>query len=230
MKQEWETTQSWVAYFDILGFKAIVEDAAQHDAKLQILKETLDETVEELKNDVEAQKEYVDFQFYVDTFIIHSKSEKINDYPSLVRISKKFIHRCIIKRLPARGAISYGELIFGHNRKILLGKAFLESYKYGEDQNWVGLILTPSASSRLIECNLNPARHGFINRDIPMRKFSIFDDEIYAYRFINGSTNFKCPLLHFLKEMLAKAPQEEEKVKYKNTIGFMERHYTVHTS
>jgi hypothetical protein len=226
MEQEWETTQSWIAYFDILGFKSMIEYENESIA-LQVLKSKIDEVINKLEEDIDSKDERVDFQFYADTFIIYSKSEKINDYPLLVRVSKNFINNCIYEKLPVRGAISYGELIFGHRRKIILGKAFLESYVYGEDQNWIGLILTPSASCQLLQHDLIPTRHGFINKDIPMRRFSIFEDKIYAYRFINGSTNFNCSLLPHLNEMLQKAPQRE-KVKFLNTIKFIEKHYPIH--
>jgi hypothetical protein len=219
-EQQWETNQAWIAHFDILGFKSMIEHEDQSLA-LELLKSKLDDVIVKLKREIESKAEHIDFQFYADTFIIYSKSENIHDYSLLIRACKNFTNNCIYKRLPVRGAISYGEMIFGHNRKIIIGSAFLESYVYGEDQNWIGLILTPSASSRVIEDNSSPARHGFINRDIPMRKFSIFEDKIYAYTFIkgmNGSTNLKCPLLPILNEMLQKAPQRE-KVKFVNTIS-----------
>jgi len=226
MELQWETSQSWIAHFDVLGFKSMIEHEDQA-LEMEILKNTLDEVIEDLKNEIESKNEHVDFQFYADTFIIYSKSKEVKDYPLLVRAAKNFINKCIYNGLPVRGAISYGELILGHNRKIIIGSAFLESYAYGEDQNWIGLILTPSASSHLMKNNLLPIRHGFINRDIPMRKFSKFEDKIYAYRFINGSTNFECPLIPILEEMLKQAP-EKEKVKYVNTINFIKKHYTVH--
>ena len=145
------------------------------------------------------------------------KGNSNNWLPGVSPCIEEFYNTCIYKRLPIRGAISHGELIFGHDNKILMGKAFLESYEYGEDQNWIGLILTPSASMKLKSINLDPLRHGFINRDIPLRKFSIFDENVYAYRFIK------------LKEMLQKA-SGKEKVKYLNTIKFIDKHYIVHST
>lgn len=204
-EQQWKTNQAWIAHFDILGFKSMIEHKDQSLA-IELLKRKLDAVIVKLKSEIESKDEHIDFQFYADTFMIYSKTEKLNDLPLLIRACKNFINKCIYKKLPVRGAISYGEMIFGHNRKIIIGSAFLESYVYGEDQNWIGLILTPSASSRLIDHNLLPTRNGFINRDIPMRKFSIFEDKVYAYRFINGSTNYECPLLPILNEMLQKAP------------------------
>ena len=230
MNREWVTSQAWIAYFDILGFKSIINHE-KNSLTLEIFKKTLTEVIDDLKEDVSEFETNIGYLFYADTFIIYSKSKEINDYPALMLNSKKFITNCILKRLAIRGAISFGEveeLISSHN-KILIGKAFLESHLYNEDQNWLGLILCPSASQKLKKVGLDPIRHGFINRDIPMRKYSIFDDRIYAYRFINGSTNFECPMLRILEEMKHYAPKEE-KVKYENTIMFIKKYYTVHKS
>lgn len=218
MEDNWISYEAWVANFDILGFKSIIEHKDQ-SFELQLLKRKLDEVIKKLNNEIVQKIEYVDYQHYSDTFIIYSKSKEVSDYLPFIRICKNFIVNCFYKRLPIRGAISYGELVFGHRKKVLIGKAFLESYVYGEDQNWLGLILSPSASSKLISHNLDPLRHGFINKDIPMRAYSIFDREIYAYRFIEHKT----PLLPILKEMFSKTPGKE-KVKYKNTIEFIEKH------
>lgn len=222
------TYPAWIAHFDILGFKSII-DNDNGSLTLAILQSSINEIIDDLRRDVSEFEESVDYLFYADTFLIYSKSERVNDYPGFIRVSKNFITRCICKLIPVRGAISYGELTFGHDKKILMGRAFLESYVYGEDQNWLGLILTPSATNKLKEHDLQPIRHGFINRDIPMRKHSIFDEEIYAYFFINGSTDFQCPLLPILREMMQHSPKAE-KIKYLNTIKFIERHYKVHTN
>lgn len=227
MNQEWTKYQAWIAHFDILGFKAII-DNDNDSLTLAILQSSIDEIVDDLRKNVSEFEESVDYLFYADTFLIYSKSERVNDYPGFIRVSKNFITRCIYKRIPVRGAVSYGELTFGHGRKILMGRAFLESHVYGEDQNWLGLILTPSATSKLKEHDLQSIKNGFVNRDIPMRKYSIFDEEIYAYSFINGSTNFQCQLLPILREMMQRAPKAE-KIKYLNTIKFIERHYKIHT-
>ena len=228
MDISWDTIETWIAHFDILGFKSRINYDDQ-SLLLEIFKSSIDEAITKLEKDVNHFHDVIEYISYADTFIIYSKSTETTGYPELVRASKNFINTCIYKRLPIRGAISHGELILGHDNKILMGKAFLESYEYGEDQNWIGLLLSPSASMKLKSINLDPIRHGFINHDIPLRRFSIFDKNVYAYRFINGSTNYTCPLLPVLNEMLQKAP-DKEKVKYMNTIRFIEKYYTVHSS
>lgn len=226
MNSQWMTYKAWIAHFDILGFKSILKNEID-SLEVEVVKSKLDEVIGELKKKVNDFEESIEYLFYADTFIIYSKSQKINNYPGLISASKTFIRKCIHKRLPVRGAVSFGEISFGHDKRILIGKAFLESYSYGEDQNWLGLILTPSASQELIENGLSPVRHGFVNQDIPLRIYSIFDKRVYAYSFINGSTNFDCPLLPAIKEMWQFAPSND-KVKFENTIKFIEKHYTVH--
>jgi hypothetical protein len=226
MLEKWETHETWIAHFDILGFKSMVDNEGK-SLQLASLKSKIDDVICKLEKEIANHEEFIDYQFYADTFIIYSKNDKVNDYPSLVRASKNFIINCIYKSLPVRGAISYGEVLFGHQKKIIIGKAFLEAYVYGEDQNWIGLILTPSASNQLKSHDLYPSRHGFINKDIPLRELDI--ESVFAYRYIDGSTNFECPLLPCLNEMQHFAP-ECEKQKYNNTIDFINKHYTVHKS
>lgn len=204
-------------------------NGSSQSLSIAVLQSQLNEIIEELKRDVEPKFGYVDFQFYADTFVIHTPSAKIDDYPLFLNVSKNFIKNCIYKKLPIRGAISHGEVVFGHNRKIIIGSAFLESHEFCEDQDWLGLIITPSAAKELISNGLEPLRHGFINKDIPMRKLSKDSNNIYAYKFINGSTNFKSPLLKYLIEMQKQAPAECRN-KYQNTIDFIEKYYPVHSA
>jgi len=221
----WTSRNAWIAHFDILGFKQLLENEGG-SLTIAVVKSKIDKAIEKLKKDVSNFDTEIDYLFFSDTFVIYSKTKRMNEYPGLISVAKSFINHCIYMKLPVRGAVSFGNVVFGHNNKILMGKAFLESHIYGEDQNWIGLLLTPSACEELEKNDLKPVRHGFTNRDIPMRKCK---GSVYAYIFINGSTNFNCPLLSPLSEMMAKAP-DDVKIKYENTISFIEKHYVVSKS
>jgi hypothetical protein len=222
MLEEWETHECWVAHFDILGFKSLLVHG-HRDPKTILSQIDIDEIIECTENMPALHREHIDYLFYADIFIFYSKSDRIQDYPSMLSVAQRFIRKCISIKLPVRGAISFGELIFGHDKRILMGKAFLESYEYGEDQNWLGLLLTPSASKKVREHSLTPLHHSYINRDIPLRRHSIFNEDVYAYTFCGGLSNFSCPLLSHLNEMLQTAPATE-KVKYENTIEFIKKY------
>ncbi len=221
MSDNWTESEAWVAYFDIWGFKSFSENE-------RIRK--IDDAIKRLKELTKEFEENLEYLFFADTLVIYSKSKKINDYPALITISKRFYHDSIYSSLPMRGAISYGEIKVGHDKRILMGKASFDSHEYCEGQKWLGMILTPSASLELKKHGLKPERHGFKNYDVPMDKVKReFDNPLYAYCFNHGGNNFssECPLLQPLREMMDEAKSSKDKEKYKRTIKFLEEHYSL---
>lgn len=229
MDQVWQTYEAWIAYFDILGFKEELKKTGEHNNYLRLLQCKIDEIIKYLQAEV-TEFQNVDCLFYADTFIFYSRSNENRNYAGIIHVATHFIERCLAIGIPLRGAISFGNIAVGYDKRCLIGKAFLDGHSYCEDQNWLGLILTPSASRQVKKIaneertNLDPAHHGFINRDIPLQKYSIFDDEIYAYTFCRGVKNFPCPYLEKLREMKLQSP-ENAKVKYENTMKFIEKYY-----
>lgn len=173
----------------------------------------------------------IDYLCYADTFILYSKSDENKNYPALQHAATHFMEKCIYKAIALRGAISFGEIAVGHDRRFIIGKAFLDSHRYAEDQNWLGLILTPRASAQLKEVKsdtmrsgIHPERSGFIYTKIPRREWSRLDEQVHAYTFCRGAFSFECPLLPKLREMQVQA-LEESKTKYENTIQFIEKYW-----
>jgi hypothetical protein len=219
MEQCWQWYDAWIAYFDLLGFKAMLRTLP-----ISILRQKVDEIVKDLHVEAKEFEKNVECLFYADTFVFYSKSELNKDYPGLLHVATHFMEKCIYKGIALRGAISFGEIAVGNDKRILIGSAFLDSHQYGEDQDWLGLILTPTASNRLKVAKLDPARHGFVYGEIPRKECTKSNDEVYAYSFCRGVANFQCPLLHTLKEMQFLSP-EDTKRKYENTIAFIEKHW-----
>jgi hypothetical protein len=143
-------------------------------------------------------------------------------YSTLLDAAKEFITRCIYIRIPLRGAISVGIVHLTDDGKTIIGKTFVEAYEYCEDQDWLGLIITPNAVAKAELYNLFPAKHGFTNKDIPMRKKEK-RDTIYAYTFCDGPSNFESPLLPILNEMKIRAEGEKNIAKYGRTIEFIKK-------
>lgn len=228
MKCNWINQESWIVHFDILGFQEAINRPGEHLA-IRVLQSKIDDVIEYLKLGLDDFHNRVGYILLSDTFLIYSKTSKVEEYPIIVSLAKRFINKCISIKLPVRGAVSFGEMIIGYDERIFMGKAFLESHQFGEDQNWLGLLLTPSATEELYRKELFPIRHGFVDKDIPLRKYAHLKNNVYAYTFINGSTNFQCPLLRPLEEMM-KFACDEVKPKYRNTINFIESYYRIHTS
>jgi len=120
--------------------------------------------------------------------------------------------------IPIRGAISVGSFMRSKDSRSFIGKAFLEAFEYAEDQNWLGLIITPTAIEKAKSYEVNPIllSHNFRSSSvIPMRKFK--DQYVEAYRFPD------CSEIHFqrLNEMKTRS-LEKYHHKYERTIRFIE--------
>lgn len=217
----WQSYNAWIAHFDLLGFKSKLETSPIH-----FLQSEVDGIVNDLQAEVKDFPSNVDYVLYADTFILYSKSSESKDYPALLHTATHFMEKCIYKGIALRGSISYGEIAVGNDKRTMIGRAFLDSYQYCEDQDWLGLILSPTASGQLAEMQIDPIRHGFIHEEIPWRKRSITNREVFAYSFCRGRSNFPCPLLQKLEEMEQLAP-EGAKLKYERTIRFIEKHWQI---
>ncbi len=141
----------WFAYFDQLGFKHNI---------LQFLKSSqndLDKFVyaeyQPILDSIEcALKTYqgkIIPWWFSDTFLFFSTDGSSQSFASLELAVRDFLTRITSKRLPFRGAISYGESYADMENKILVSQALIEAHEYAEKQNWIGLVLTPSARKQL---------------------------------------------------------------------------------
>ncbi len=219
---DWCEKNSWVAVFDILGFKEQIRQSGK-ELQRHLLKSKLDNLLKELEDEVRSlgKLEYVIFS---DTIVIFAPDLEPRSYPFFLLQCTKFIENSITIRLPVRGAISVGKSFISHSPVMLIGPSFLEAYEYCEDQNWIGLLLSPSATLELREAELEPQRHNFISddADIPLRKQA--KTNILAYRFQNGESNHESHLLPYLEEM-AHFAADKNKEKYWKTIDFIKKHY-----
>jgi len=223
----WEVHDAWVGVFDFLGFK---ERARRADDEFH--REWLTLGLRELISFIESSVDKlgkIHFQQISDTLVFYSPDLSTGGYGNFLGLCQHLAYKAINARLPLRGAISSGTLIAEQNRPIILGPAFVEAYEYCEGQDWVGLLMAPSATKRLRDNHLEPLHHHFVADDAIPLKGNVSPENVLAYRFQDGATNFDNPLLPVLEEMKAQAP-DNAKHKHHQTIDFIKRHhqYTPH--
>jgi hypothetical protein len=219
---KFERRETWVGVFDILGFKNIISNT-DNEYNLIYLESQLNDLFEAIDKTYLAHGNIEVFSFS-DTFIILTKDLDISSYPWFLLQCRELINRSIEIQLPLRGAISVGTIFESRDPLIFLGSPFVEAYEYAEDQDWIGLLLTPTATDMLRKCDLEPMHHDFIENpnDIPLRRKAKIG--VLAYRFQNGATNYETHLIHHLELMKAKAP-DIAKDKYTRTIEFIRKYY-----
>jgi hypothetical protein len=220
MKLSWNRRETWVGVFDILGFKNAITQV-EDDFHRIYLTSQIDDLLETFESDI-MQHGKLEFFAFSDTFVIFTQNLSPSSYPWFMLQCTETIKRSIEVRMPLRGAISVGIAYTSNVPPIVMGKAFVEAYEYAEDQDWIGLLLTPSATTKLREAGLEPLHHDFVEDELPLRKMP--KQNVLAYRFQNGCANFDSYLLPYLREMHQLAP-ENAKSKYQRTIDFIGKHY-----
>jgi hypothetical protein len=216
----WNRKDTWVCVFDILGFSNKINEACNDFSRLMLTSQ-LDDIFETLQSDImtHGELEYIAFS---DTITIFSPNLEVSSYPWFLLQCTSMIEKSIDVRLPMRGAISVGTAFACDTPPIIIGPSFLEAHEYCEDQDWVGLLLSPSATIRLKNEGIEPLHHDFVNDEIPLRNKE--KTNVMAYRFQNGSASFESPHLMPLGEMMSSAPNYAQH-KYQRTIEFIKKHY-----
>ena len=154
----------WVGYFDLLGVKKLLEQGnpisvfvAYHNA------------VEKLEvSGVNGWENIDGYAWFSDTFIVYTKDDTAESFHAIDTVLEWFIYFLITSNTPARGAISCDDFYADKTNNLFFGAALIEAYKYGEDQDWIGLILCPSADKELK--HLAQVPRNYKKEDIPFKK------------------------------------------------------------
>lgn len=213
--------ESWVVVYDILGFKNQIKKAEQ-ELPRHVLFNRLSKLIKYSKE--EANVAGFECILYADTFVFFAPDDEPISYSKLMLLSKQIITKSIYIRLPLCGAISVGPTYVAEGMPVFIGPAFLEAHEYCDAQDWIGLLLTPSATQRIRKAGLEPIRHDFVSRGICMKKTTLPIKDVLAYRFQNGAANFRSPLIRYLEEMEQLAPAYA-KGKLRRTIDFIDQNY-----
>ena len=220
---KWNTRNAWIASFDILGFKKLANVKGDTVAA-QLVMDDYEQVLQNLNeaSDLRALGS-VSYFWLSDTFVLFTENDSTGSYRLIQFASKRFIEECIYSGVPIRGAISVGSLVISDDHKSVMGDGFIDAFITGEDQDWLGLLLSKKAISHVRGLGLEPTKHDFVtSNDIPMRKLNAAD--VMAYRFQNGAANFESPLLHILESMRSAAGACYAG-KYERTVDFIKKHY-----
>jgi hypothetical protein len=210
-------TRRWFCYLDLLGFTRLVQSESI-DRILPLYERALRHAE---KGAVKRRAEGISYSWFSDTFIIFSRSDTAREFALLEQAGRFFFQELVRERIPVRGALSCGNLYSQLKRNVFIGEALIEAYTYGEGQDWIGFLLTPSAVQRLSEVELAAAERAFY-RPVPAEGVlkEGLNGPAYAFTFDNGRVQGRNIYLDALEEMRALAPARAVG-KYKRTIAFI---------
>ena len=146
--------RAMVTYFDILGWKkkstSIMEDPEGGYGRIISQYESILDDVAQYKIDTNAG-------WFSDTFLLYTHhffkvDERVyKEMAGLLTSSMMIFVRLMLEGYPVRGAIDIGDFYTTEyqdsneqGKKIYLGTALIDAYKYAENQDWAGISLTPN--------------------------------------------------------------------------------------
>jgi len=134
--------EGFVALLDVLGFSNMVA-GENAPTKIYEYQKYLEET---LADDHAEGVRYVAFS---DTIVITTHGDRPEHFLNLVRRCSGLLGFMLQKEIPLRGAIARGFYARGALQNsesvFVAGRAILDAYNFEKKQNWLGIMLAPSA-------------------------------------------------------------------------------------
>jgi len=208
----------WLGYFDLLGTRELIRSGDTF---------RVFSVYEKALREVRTSKLPIQRAWFSDTFLIYSQTDGASDFWAIDSISRWFVYFLIMADIPVRGAIASGDFYADDSSQVYFGEALVESYEFGEAQDWIGFLLCPSSVARLDALKM-PAnsRLNYAYAEIPFKK-SRPDRPSTLPACILGnwtvSRRGQNDLLDKLRLMKQKQPDRSIARKYENTIAFIER-------
>ena len=133
----------WVACFDLLGTRDLLARGEE---------ERVFEAYAAARDKLRRDRQLVNgvrHTWFSDTFLIMAADGSDASFTEIDLLARSFAYFLLCRRVPFRGAISCGQMYANFDDGVYLGLGMVEAYEYGDGQDWVGLVLCPSARLRL---------------------------------------------------------------------------------
>ncbi len=215
----------WFGYFDLLGTKARIESSS-HFQVFDVYARAV-EAAKGRTTDMPA----VSYACFSDSFIIYTESDSGRDLACIDSVARWFVYNLITSRIPVRGALSCGDFYADKENSIYFGSALIEAHAYGEAQDWLGLLLAPSAVLQMDKLGV-PAgkRLNYAYGKIPFKPGSTLGTARELPACILGqwiSLNGQNPCIEAMAEMKNRAVADSHVGKYERAIEFIQKNRRV---
>jgi hypothetical protein len=216
-------TVRWVSYLDLLGFTDLVKTKDWFDVF-----SSYNKAVEHC-TEVSYFTPKIEKTWFSDTFLLYSPDNTASSFVEIESTTRLFTYYLISAGIPVRGAMSCGDFYADKETNIFFGPAIIEAYHYGENQDWIGFVLTPSAVKQMAVIGLHANNMlNYTYWDIPYKKAAdcasarILQKSLPAY-IIGGhlKINGRNLCLDKLYKMKGKLKDDSLIRKYENTINFI---------
>lgn len=214
----------WVAYFDLLGTKELIKSGKT--LKVFSAYQTASEKLDAWKQ----RHPQVSQCWFSDTFLLFTEDGTAESFAAIEMVSRWFIFSLLRAKIPVRGSLAIGDFYADSENGVYLVEALVEAHDWGENQDWLGYLLTPSATSALEELGLPvQERLNYRKYEVPLKKPHPQSEKVAAcvvgnWILLSGIRN---PLIDKLLEMQKQQIDDRIIQKYHRTILFLEKYQAI---
>src|SRR5258708_17948472 len=145
--------EGYVAVLDVLGFADLA--AGDHTGgRMNRYLESVRETME---------RQEIDCVVFSDSIVLNAKGEGPEPLAAVAEACSRLLRALLGDGIALRGAIAFGDFVrqsFGES-VFVAGRAVIDAYRFEKAQDWIGVMLAPSAVARVPtlreRCNLRVA-------------------------------------------------------------------------
>lgn len=138
----------WVACFDLLGTRDLLAKGREKEVF-----EAYSDALDKLSRDGSLATG-TRYAWFSDTFLIVTADDSPISFTEIDLLARSFSFFLLRRRVPFRGAIACRQMYADFENGVYLGSGMVEAYEYADGQDWVGLVLCPSAMSRMVSFGL----------------------------------------------------------------------------
>src|ERR1041384_2915036 len=111
--------------------------------------------------------EGVDYIVFSDSIVITAIGETEQAFISVARSCSQLMHALLNQGIPIRGAIAYGAFFRSAVAKsaFVAGRAVIDAYTFEQAQDWVGVMIAPSALRRIPDADSRCSLSGCSNSE-----------------------------------------------------------------
>lgn len=209
-----EVRKRFIALVDILGFRELIHrrpDLTRFQEDYSRVFEPLAEEVDQLG---------VEHYLFSDSLFVGIRNQPAEqEFRNLVTFCSSLIRRSILSRLPIRGAISFGRVLWreGPREGTIVGLPIVEAYEFERLQDWIGVVLAPSAARYLAQRqNLELETKDQLTRyPVPMKQAGA-ELDAWAVKIPEEED-----MESFLSLLSLESGNLQAQLKYKHTIKFL---------
>lgn len=209
--KEWiNTTERFVAFFDILGFKDLVNRNSHYEIlkKLTTLKSTLINLENEgpfrIDNNIEMDlKNNTRSVTFSDSIIIFSKGNTEGDAIKIIYDCNYILKTAIENGISIKGAISFGEITVDFNSNLFFGQALIDSFLLHEDFEMLNVIIDHNAENQIFNLGMlellkiytivynTPMKYGKVKHKLLKPKDKFIEDRMKSITKLYKNTSGK---------------------------------------